>query len=60
MPRSRLCFIGLFYRDFLHATLMPAAFKCCFKEHVKDFPGRLVVDETTRKHNDIGIIVLTY
>ena len=39
---------------------MPSAFKCCFKEHVKDFPGRLVVDETARKHNDIGIIVLTY
>ena len=46
-------------RDFLNAALMTTTFECGAEELVENSLSGLVVNETARKNQNIGIIMLT-
>ena len=51
--------LKLFLQSYLlNATLMTTTLEGSFEELVEDSLGSLVVDETSWKHDDIGIVVL--
>ena len=45
--------------DFIYALLMATAFEGCSKELVHNLTSHVVVDETTRHHEHVSIVVLT-
>ena len=55
---------GLFYclllnGDFIYALLMATAFEGGCEELIHDLTSHVVVNETTRHHEHVGIVVLT-